>query len=98
MGDCPRCYDHVNGKNRLCNSCQSKEDQKYEERGEVPPRYHKAAKGFHGYVDHPTHFLVGEAGPERVNITPIKKKKTHHHVDKDYYDINLTSFLKGYDF
>jgi uncharacterized protein with PIN domain len=29
-----------------------------------------AASGFHGWVDRPTHILAGEAGPERVDITP----------------------------
>lgn len=35
----------------------------------------KAGKGFHGYVKKPTRFLVGESGMERVDITPIKRKK-----------------------
>jgi hypothetical protein len=34
-----------------------------------------AAKGFHGYVFKPTHFLVGEKGRERVDISPIRKSK-----------------------
>jgi hypothetical protein len=32
---------------------------------------HKAAKGFHGYVDKMTGFIAGEAGRERVDITPM---------------------------
>ena len=32
-----------------------------------------AAKGYHGIVRSERHFVVGEAGPERVNITPIRK-------------------------
>jgi len=32
-----------------------------------------AKKGFHEIVNRPTHLLVGEAGPERVDVTPIKK-------------------------
>lgn len=34
----------------------------------------KAKKGYHGYVNKPTYFLAGEAGKERVDITPINKK------------------------
>ena len=81
MGDCPRCGKLVNGRNHLCNSCQSKDDQQYEERGEVPPRFHKAEHGFHGIIRHQTKFLVGEKGPERVDITPIKKKKSRDHFN-----------------
>jgi len=32
---------------------------------------HKAAKGFHGWVNEATGFIAGEAGRERVDITPI---------------------------
>lgn len=34
-----------------------------------------AKHGWHGFVDHPTNFIVGEAGKERVDIYPTKKKK-----------------------
>ena len=33
-----------------------------------------ARKGYHGIVRNKTRFIVGEAGPERVNITPIKPR------------------------
>lgn len=39
----------------------------------------KAAHGFHGMVYKPTHFLAGEAGRERVNITPMKKHSKPKH-------------------
>ena len=32
---------------------------------------HKAAKGFHGVVESATGFIAGEAGKERVDITPL---------------------------
>ena len=32
---------------------------------------HMAAKGFHGEVNKPTGFIAGEAGRERVDITPL---------------------------
>ncbi len=32
---------------------------------------HKAAKGFHGVVESATGFIAGEAGSERVDITPL---------------------------
>lgn len=37
----------------------------YNSEGEIP-----AAKGFQGWVSKPTRFLVGEAGPEFVSVTP----------------------------
>lgn len=47
-----------------------------------------AANGFHGIVSKPTHFLVGEAGPERVSVTPIRK---HNHRNrkqsKTFFDL-----------
>jgi len=33
----------------------------------------QAGMGFHGIVDKPTTFLVGESGRERVNVTPMPK-------------------------
>ena len=33
----------------------------------------KYGKGFHGIVKKPTYMLVGEAGPEDVDVTPLKK-------------------------
>lgn len=57
----------------------------------------KAKNGFHGMVYHPTYFLAGEAGRERVNITPIKKHKNRNH-EMNYNDYDLGKFLKGYDF
>ena len=32
---------------------------------------HKAAKGFHGWVNEATGFIAGEAGKERIDITPM---------------------------
>ena len=37
------------------------------------PVYKKYGKGFHGIVKKPTYMLVGEAGPEDVDVTPLKK-------------------------
>lgn len=37
-----------------------------------------AAKGFHGVVRKPTHILAGEAGPEKVSITPMRGKSLMH--------------------
>lgn len=34
-----------------------------------------AAKGFRGVVKQPRYFLVGEAGPEKVNVIPMKGKQ-----------------------
>jgi hypothetical protein len=56
-----------------------------------------AKKGFHGIINHPTNFLTGEAGRERVNITPLKKRKKSKSKD-DFYGQSLSGFLKGYDF
>jgi len=30
--------------------------------------------GFHGIVKHPTYFWVGDKGPERVDVYPLRKK------------------------
>ena len=49
----------------------------------------KAANGFHGLVEEPTHFLAGEAGPERVDITP----RNNLNGMSDYFDIDL---MKGF--
>lgn len=38
----------------------------------LPPGYHPLAAGFHGVVDRPTHFLIGEAGPELLHVTPMR--------------------------
>jgi hypothetical protein len=48
---------------------------------------HHAANGFHGIVYGPTHFLAGEAGRERVNISPLKKKHKSHHEEK-FWDVS----------
>ena len=40
-----------------------------------PQQQIAAAKGFHGIVTKDTHFLVGEAGRERVDVTPITKNQ-----------------------
>lgn len=39
-----------------------------------------AKHGFHGYVNKPTKFLVGESGRERVDISPVKKRKSNANV------------------
>src|SRR6266498_2804451 len=36
---------------------------------------HVAQHGFHGWVHGPTTFLAGEAGSERVDITPIRQRR-----------------------
>jgi hypothetical protein len=35
----------------------------------------KAAKGYHGIIKKPTYMLVGEAGPEDVDVTPLRNSK-----------------------
>jgi hypothetical protein len=40
--------------------------------GQVPPEVKKAA-GFDGWVNSPTRFLVGEAGPEYVSVVPERR-------------------------
>lgn len=59
--------------------------------------YIVAKKGFHGVIRHPTEFLAGEAGKERVNISAVKKSKKHKSNNK-FYGTDLSGFLKGYDF
>lgn len=54
-------------------------------RGVQGIRYRKAEHGFHGIVNRPTHFLVGEKGSEHVNIRPIKSmKKKGSNNDYDF--------------
>lgn len=57
---------------------------------------YSAAKGFHGIVRKPTHFLAGEAGPERVNITPLKHNKSTTNRSKPSKHFNVFSVGKKY--
>jgi hypothetical protein len=43
----------------------------------------EARYGFHGYTTHPTHFLAGEAGRERINI-----HKTQKHNHDDFWNVS----------
>lgn len=36
----------------------------------------RTVEGFQGFVSAPTHFLVGESGPEPVHITPASEEDT----------------------
>lgn len=55
---------------------------------------YRAAKGFHGIIDHPSVFLIGEAGKENVRITPIKSKKNKgkHHDALAPMHFNMENF------
>jgi hypothetical protein len=44
--------------------------------GRMTVQVKAAASGFSGVVNEPTLFLAGEAGPETVNIAPIKATRT----------------------
>lgn len=39
-----------------------------------------AERGFNGVVQKPTYFLVGERGPERVSVVPLRQKKQQSKV------------------
>lgn len=59
-----------------------------------------AKTGFHGYVNHPTHFIVGEHGRERVDIYPKWQKgyKIHHRKHHQKHDDNpydVSKFFEG---
>lgn len=63
----------------------------------------EARFGFSGIVKQPTTFLVGEAGPERVKITPIKRMKTVRDFDfanprKSSKRRRNNSFMFDFDF
>lgn len=80
------------GSDAACPMCGG---SGYEERS----HFIEAAKGFHGFINHPTIFLVGEAGREKVNITPSRKKgkgKKGHHIEPafgfDLSNFKLPSF------
>lgn len=47
-------------------------------------REKEAKYGFHGYVNKPTHFLVGEAGKERVDIYPIRRRQKRMGMIDDF--------------
>jgi hypothetical protein len=48
-----------------------------------------SARGFHGVVYRPTRFIVGEGyRPERVDITPIRRKRS-----QSIFDIDLMTGL-----
>jgi hypothetical protein len=74
-----------------CNKCgetmRYSPDAMYEHNrlrhGKVTEEFH-SANGFHGIINHPTRFLVGEAGRERVDITPIKSKRKSNYNWFDY--------------
>jgi hypothetical protein len=42
--------------------------------------YNMAEKGMHRMVTKPKEIIVGERGPERVDITPVKKY-SHHYLN-----------------
>lgn len=44
----------------------------------------EAKKGFHGYVNKPTKFLVGEKGRERVDIYPIRRRQKRMGMIDDF--------------
>lgn len=48
----------------------------------------QARRGFHGIVRQPTRFLVGEAGPERVNVTPLRNNHIQH-IRMNNFNINI---------
>lgn len=48
----------------------------------------EARHGFHGIVRQPTRFLVGEAGPERVNVTPLRNNRIQH-VRMNSFKVNI---------
>lgn len=48
----------------------------------------QARHGYHGIISRPTRFLVGEAGPERVNITPLRSHKIQH-VRMNNFNVNI---------
>jgi hypothetical protein len=58
--------------------------KQFEEQGYIP-----AMLGFHGYVNHKTHFLAGEDGSERVSIRSSKTKK---HNNKNIYSVDNLSY------
>jgi hypothetical protein len=76
-----------------------KYDRDYEERKNRHKRIGKelesyeAESGFHGIINHPTKFLVGERGIERVDITPIKKKRR---TNDDYMNFDLMKEMKRF--
>ena len=49
---------------------------------------HKAAKGFHGWVNEATGFIAGEAGRERVDITPITNPQSRTNAMNDLHREN----------
>ena len=49
---------------------------------------HKAAKGFHGWVNEATGFIAGEAGRERVDITPITNPQNRTNAMNDLHREN----------
>lgn len=59
----------------------------------------KAAKGYHGIIDHPTYFLAGEAGREKVSIEPVNKLHIKLHEKRSHYvDHDLSGFITEFDF
>lgn len=74
-----------------CHDCGATTDTSHQYMTEYQMQKHtaekRAAKGFHGIIYHPTRFLVGESGKERVNITPIKKKHKSHNEEK-FWDVS----------
>ena len=55
-------------------------------RGVQGIRYRKAEHGFHGIVDSPTRFLVGENGAEHIDIRPMKSMKMKKKGSNNDYD------------
>lgn len=90
-------YDH---RNRTINEEKSDNQQDQDRRQSVSDTSQlarnpiRAKKGYHGVIDHPSMFLVGEYGKEMVDISAVKKQKKH----RDYNDYDLSDFLKGYNF
>lgn len=60
-------------------------------------KYVKAGFGYHGYILNPTHFLIGERGPERVDISPrnVRRKKDPMDI-LDYGKAYLDDYSRGY--
>lgn len=49
----------------------------------------QARHGFHGIIRKPTRFLVGEAGPERVSVTPLRMSSPRNNPYNFNVKINI---------
>jgi hypothetical protein len=49
-------------------------------------REHHAQNGFHGFVNKPTRFIVGEGGVQKVNVFPRGTKGYNEHLHPKHHN------------